>query len=119
MEMAGGKLVVAKNTDGCLDLYPLPVWEKLEPTLMELSRADGSWRRMLLGSATDVEIDAGARVLIPPELRSWALIEKETDVSFMGVGTHFELWNPARLAASEAKAIEAGEPASLSNLVVR
>lgn len=112
-----GQLVVAKHADGCLALYPLPVWEQLEAQLLALPSENDAWRRFFIGSATEVEIDSGARVLIPPELRSWAGLEK--DVKFMGVGPHFELWDMARYEAREAQALAQGRPEALRNLVIR
>ncbi len=112
-----GQLVVAKNPDGCLSLFPLPVWEKFEAELLALPQAHDGWRRIFIGSATDVEIDSGSRVLIPPELRSWAGLERE--VKFMGIGSHFELWDMARYEADEALKIAAGRPEPLANMVIR
>ncbi len=83
-----GRLVVAKNPDGCLSLFPLPVWEQFQDHLMSLPVELDPWRRIFIGSATDVDIDSGSRVLVPPELRAWAGLEKE--VKFMGVGLNFE-----------------------------
>jgi MraZ protein len=117
MTTVNGQLVVAKNPDGCLSLFPLPVWEGFESDLLELPAEDDAWRRLYVGSATDVEIDSASRVLIPPELRAWAGLEK--DVKFMGVGRYFELWDMARYDAREAQAIAAGRPAPLRNLVIR
>ncbi len=113
----GGQLVVAKNPDGCLSLYPLPVWEKVENELLSLTSEHDAWRRILLGSATELEIDSASRVLVPPELRIWAGLDRE--VKFMGVGPHFELWDQARYEARETVAIAAGRPELLRNLVVR
>ena len=112
-----GQLVVAKNPDGCLSLYPLPVWEQFEAAIMSLPTEDEAWRRFFIGSATEVEIDASSRVLIPPELRAWAGMEKE--VKFMGVGSHFELWDLARHEAREAEALARGLRDALRNLVIR
>ena len=112
-----GQLIVAKNFAGCLSLYPLPVWEKYEAELLDMPQANDGWRRLLVGSATDVEIDGASRVLIPPELREWAGLER--DVKFMGMGPNFELWDPVRYAAHEAKKIEEGPPPSLANMVIR
>ncbi len=113
----GGQMVVAKNPDRCLSLYPLPVWVQFEASLLALASEHDAWRRVFMGSATDVEIDSGSRVLIPPELRVWAGLEK--DVKFMGVGSHFELWDQARYAASENTAIDLGRPDVLRNLVFK
>lgn len=112
-----GQLVVAKNPDGCLSLYPLPVWEKIEHQLLALSSEHDAWRRILMGSATEVEIDSASRVLVPPELRVWAGFDRE--VKFMGVGPHFELWDQARYEARETEAIAVGRPEVLRNLVVQ
>jgi MraZ protein len=112
-----GQLVVAKNPDGCLSLYPLPVWEQFEASLLSLTTEDEAWRRFFVGSATEVEIDGASRVLIPPELRSWAGLERE--VKFMGVGPNFELWDMARYEAREAEVIARGRPEALRTLVIR
>ncbi len=117
MTTVQGQLVVAKHPDGCLALYPLPVWEKIENTVLDLSWENDAWRRFMIGSATEIEIDTGSRVLIPPELRTWAGLEK--DVKFMGVGSHFELWDQTRYDARETVALAQGRPEPLRNLVVR
>ena len=111
IERVNGHLVVVKCDALCLSLYPLTEWERYEAELMALPDEHEDWRRILIGSATDVEIDTGSRVLIPPELRVWAGLEK--DVKFMGVGRHFELWDQQRYDAKERRAIELGKPAAL------
>lgn len=117
MATVQGQMVVAKNPDGCLSLYPLPVWETFENSVLSLATENDAWRRFFIGSATEVELDSAARVLIPPELREWAgLVEK---VKFMGVGSHFELWDSARHEAREAEALAQGRPEALRNLVIR
>ena len=100
MANVNGQLVVAKNPDGCLSLYPLPVWEKFEAELLRAAAADDGWRRIFLGNAMDVDIDASSRVLIPPELRDFGR-PGERDVMFIGMGTHFELWDAQRHAEHE------------------
>jgi MraZ protein len=112
-----GQMVVAKNPDGCLSLYPLPVWEQFEASVLALAVEDEAWRRFFVGSATEVEIDSASRVLIPPELRSWAGLERE--VKFMGVGPKVELWDMARYEAREAEVIARGRPEALRTLVIR
>jgi MraZ protein len=112
-----GQMVIAKNPDGCLSLFPLPVWEQFEAELVKLPLEQEGWRRLYVGSATDVEIDGSSRVLVPPELRAWAGLEH--DVKFMGVGSNFELWDCARYEAREAEMIAAGRPEVLRNMVIR
>ena len=112
-----GQMVVTKNHDGCLSLFPLSVWEKYEAELNAMSSDFEGWRRLYIGSATDVDIDSAARVLIPAELRQWAGLER--DVKFMGVGAYFELWDSARYDTREAALIAAGRPEALRNMVIR
>lgn len=117
MATVQGQMVVAKSPDGCLSLYPLPVWENFENSVLSLATENDAWRRFFIGSATEVELDGAGRVLVPPELRDWAgLVEK---VKFMGVGSHFELWDSARHDAREAEALALGRPEALRNLVIR
>jgi MraZ protein len=117
MATVQGQMVVAKNPDGCLSLYPMPVWEAFENNVLALTTEDEAWRRFFIGSATEVELDSASRVLIPPELRAWAGLDR--DVKFMGVGSHFELWDSARHEAREAEALAKGRPEALRNLVIR
>ncbi len=50
-------------------------------------------KRLLVGNARDEEMDSAGRVLIAPELRDWAKLEKQ--VWLVGQGSHFELWSDA------------------------
>lgn len=117
MTAVNGQMVVTKNHDGCLSLFPLSVWEKYEAELNAMPSEFEGWRRLYIGSATDVDIDSAARVLIPAELRQWAGLER--DVKFMGVGAYFELWDSARYDTREAALIAAGRPEALRNMVIR
>ncbi len=113
----GGQLVVAKSPDGCLSLYPLPVWEQFEADMRDWPFEMDGWRRLYVGSATDVEIDGASRVLIPPELRRWAGLERE--VKFMGVGAYFELWDSTRYDEREARMLAGERPETLQKAVIR
>ena len=114
MASVGGRLVITKNADGGLALYPPPVWEQIERVVLELTADDDPWRRILAGNSEEVEIDSASRVLIPPDLRRWAGLERE--VKFMGLGTYFELWDLGRYEIHEAQAIAKGRPEALRNL---
>ena len=115
--VSGGQMVVCKHPHGCLSVYPLPAWEPYEAHLLSLPQEHDAWRRLYLGSATELELDASGRVLIPPELRSWAALKHE--VKFLGMGPHLEIWDLERHAAREATAIALGAPESLKSLVIR
>ena len=116
-EVAAGQLVVAKSPDGCLSLYPLPVWEQFEADMRGWPLEMDGWRRLYVGSATDVEIDGSSRVHIPPELRKWAGLERE--VKFMGVGAYFELWDSERYDQREAEMLAGARPETLQKSVIR
>ena len=49
------------------------------------------WKRLLVGFAEELELDAAGRLLISPVLRRFAGLEKE--VMLVGQGSHFEIWN--------------------------
>ena len=59
------------------------------------------------------EPDGTGRILISPELRKVAALDKE--VMLLGMGNHLEIWDAVTLAAKEQAAIEAGMPDAIAN----
>ena len=49
------------------------------------------WKRVMIGYAEVLEIDGAGRVLVSPELRRFAVIDRQ--VMMVGQGSHFELWS--------------------------
>ena len=94
-ERSDGKLVVTVDTDErCLLLYPLPEWELIERKLDALPSFNPQARRVqriLMGHATDVDMDGNGRLLLPPPLRQFAGMEKH--VVLIGQGKKFEVWD--------------------------
>ena len=94
-EDASGHLVVTINhVERCLVIYTQPEWENIERKLAKLSGADArarSLQRLIVGHASDVELDAQGRVLVPPNLREYAGLSR--DVVLSGQGIRFELWD--------------------------
>ncbi len=89
-----GELVVTVDFDHCLLLYPLPEWELIEAKLVKLPTLNKQARRLqrlLIGHATEVELDSSGRILIPTPLREYAELDKE--VVLIGQGNKFEIWN--------------------------
>ena len=79
---------------GCLWLYPLPEWEKLELTISKLptlNKMAGKLRRFLIGNASECEMDAQGRLLLPEKLRKFAGMEKH--IVLVGQLNKFEVWN--------------------------
>ena len=72
-----------------------------------------AWQRIFLGNASDVEMDGAGHILVAPELRSAAGLTR--DVMLLGMGSHFEIWDAAKLEESEAQAIAGGMPDVLNN----
>jgi MraZ protein len=93
-ERCEGRVVVTVHDDHCLMLYPLPDWEEIERKLVRLPnqyKRTRTLQRMLLGHATELEMDKNGRVLIPPRLRDFANLGKR--VELVGLGNKFEIWN--------------------------
>lgn len=87
---------------GCLWLYPLPEWEVLEqkinklPTLNKMAQ---KLTRFLIGYASECELDAQGRFLLPERLRQYAALEKQ--IILLGQLNKFEIWNEAVWVAKE------------------
>jgi MraZ protein len=107
------RLTLTRHPDGCLLLFPRPVWESHRERLAALPISARAWTRIFLGSACDVDMDGTGRILIAPELRSAAGLAKE--VMLLGMGNHFEIWDAPTLAAKEQAAIAAGMPEAIAN----
>lgn len=106
-----GRLTLTKHPDGCLLLFPRPVWEGLRQQIAAWPISARAWQRIFLGSALDVEIDSAGRILIAPELRAAAGLSR--DVMLLGMGSHFEIWDAGRHVENEAQTIAAGMPDAL------
>jgi MraZ protein len=95
MAQCNGCLVATIDIqDTCLFIYPLPAWEKVESEIASLSTFNASTRRLqrlLIGHAREMELDGNGRVLVPPELRAYAQLEKKTVL--VGQSHRFELWS--------------------------
>ena len=106
--VASGQLTITRHPHGCLMVFPRPAWEQFRQRIVELPMAAQWWKRILLGNAMDVEIDGTGRVLVSPELRAAAKLDKETVL--LGMGNHFELWDKATYEAQEAQAMQGNMP---------
>lgn len=94
-DRCGGALVATIDTDEpCLLIYPLDEWELIQQKIEALPSFHPMTRRiqrLLIGHATDVELDGNGRILIPPLLRDYAGLEKRSIL--LGQGKKFELWD--------------------------
>ncbi|PJE80353.1 Transcriptional regulator MraZ [invertebrate metagenome] len=94
-ECCDGCLVATIDPDdACLLIYPLDEWTRIQqkieslPSFHPLSRRI---QRLLIGYATDLDLDKNGRMLIPPLLREYAVLDKRCIL--LGQGKKFELWN--------------------------
>lgn len=96
-ELCAGHLVVTVTIDApCLAIYPVTEWDVIQAkldALPSLAKESARIKRLLIGYATDIEIDASGRILLPAALREHARVDKE--VVLMGQGKKLELWNKA------------------------
>ena len=99
---------MTKHPDGCLMIFPRPEWDKFRERVAALPAPAQWFKRMVLGNAMDVEIDATGRVLVSPELRATAGISKDT--LLLGMGNYFELWDKPTYDAKEAEAMQGAMP---------
>ena len=102
------QLTLTKHPHGCLMIFPRNEWEKFRDRIASLPMQAQWWKRIFLGNAMDVDMDATGRVLVSPELRTAAGISK--DAVLLGMGAHFELWDAASYAAKEAEQMTGDMP---------
>ncbi len=93
--LCNGHLVATIDTQSaCLALYPLPEWERIETqikALPTLKPAVKRFQRLVLGYASDLQLDANGRILLPQSLRDHAQLDKK--LVLVGQGDKLELWS--------------------------
>lgn len=107
LEVCGGRLVVTVDPDLCLLVYPLSEWEEIEAKLVELSSFDRrakSIKRLLIGHATECEMDGQGRILLPTLLRDYAGLSKK--IVMIGQGKKFEIWDEEAWNESQEALLE-------------
>ena len=94
VEAADGQVVLTAHPHRCLLLYPEPAWLPIRDKVLATSSLNpqaASIKRLLVGNARDETLDSAGRLLIAPELRQFAGLEKQ--VWLVGLGSHFEIWS--------------------------
>ena len=75
-------------------MYPLPDWEELERKLVRLPSMNKAARRIvriMVGYATEVDMDGSGRILVSRELRDFGGLDR--NAMLIGQGNKFELWD--------------------------
>ncbi|MEH6626950.1 MAG: division/cell wall cluster transcriptional repressor MraZ [Motiliproteus sp.] len=90
-----GQMVATIDTESrCLLMYTQPEWDLIQGKIEQLSSFNPATRRiqrLLIGYATDLEMDANGRLLLPATLREYAGLEKK--IILLGQGKKFEIWS--------------------------
>ena len=86
-QVAGDELhrfVINRGFEKCLALYTLREWQPLFEKIKGLNEFDPKqreFRRAFLNGATFVEPDTAGRILLPPNLKAYAELEKNGTLS--------------------------------------
>ena len=93
------QIVITKDPQyPSLKIYPQSQWIEISSKLESLQGLDPIVRNLqwtILGNASVTEFDPNGRmlVLIPSELRKYAELLNEKQISLIGMGNKFEIWN--------------------------
>lgn len=96
--------------DRCLLLYPLQEWEEIQKkieALPSLNPVARRLQRLLIGHATDLDMDANGRLLLPAPLREYAGLDKK--IVLLGQGRKFEIWSESRWAETRDEYLQVAE----------
>lgn len=113
-------VVTIDTEDPCLLLYPQPEWDEIQAKISGLSGFNRSVRRiqrLLVGHATDLELDANGRMLLPAPLRDYAELDKK--IILLGQGNKFEIWSETLWSSTRDEYLQAEDdeiPAELQTL---
>lgn len=107
-------IVTINPLEPCLWMYPESEWEKIASKLSDLgtmNKRNRTMQRLILGHASELDMDGQGRILLSAELREYAVMEKR--VALVGEGKKFELWNEQHWMDGRAGwLIEASDSAS-------
>ena len=93
------KIVITKDPQyPSLKIYPESQWHEISSKLESLQGLDPIVRNLqwtILGNASVLEFDPSSRMLllIPADLRKYADICDQKQISLIGMGNKFEIWN--------------------------
>ena len=96
---AGNSFVINRGFEKCLTLYPMESWEPIFTEISKLNDFDPKvreFRRYFLNGATTVELDSAGRILLPPNLKAHAGLEK--DIVLVAAVSKIEIWDKKKYA---------------------
>ena len=111
LDISAGSVVVTIDTQSsCLVMYPLREWERIEhdvQNLPTLNPAVRRFQRLVLGYASDLDLDGSGRILLAGALREYASLEKR--IVLVGQGNKLELWSESLWEAECEAALAADD----------
>jgi len=85
--------IISKGMGTCLSIYAIERWEERSNELVSGMSSDElrDFERRVYPSASEIELDAQGRIVIPAKLRTYANLNSEVTVA--GVRDHIEIWD--------------------------
>jgi len=93
-ETEGSIFVLNRGFEKCLTLYPILTWKPLYEKISQLNDFDPKvreFRRYFLNGATNIELDAAGRLLMPKSLMEYAGLTK--DIILTSAVNKIEIWD--------------------------
>ncbi len=112
------RLIITTALDACLHAYPMREWEQLEQALGKRNAMEPGVKtlmRLYVAPAQECPVDKMGRVLIPPQLRTHAGLEK--DVVWAGMVKVIELWSKDGWAKATEEARTAADSAEVMRVL--
>jgi MraZ protein len=91
------RFMLTRGLDGCLYLYTMDVWRPMHEKLSgasDLNPKVREFRRFFLSGSMMVEFDSAGRLLLPPNLKEYAAMQK--DIVLSSAGKKIEIWDKAK-----------------------
>ena len=117
------RFVISIGFEKCLTLYTIKEWEIVVAKMSQLNEFDAKarmFRRLFMGGATEVDLDAAGRMLIPQSLKEHVGLQK--DIVLTADINKFEIWDESvykkylnQLSAEEYSALGTEVMSNLSS----
>ncbi|MBS1914805.1 MAG: division/cell wall cluster transcriptional repressor MraZ [Bacteroidetes bacterium] len=96
-EDSASQFVINRGFERCLTLYPIKSWEPIFKEISKLNDFDPKvreFRRYFLNGATSLELDSAGRLLVPPNLKEYAGLQK--DIVLVSAVDKIEIWDHSK-----------------------
>lgn len=94
-ELSGGCLVLTQGIERCIWMLPPENWQRLSQSIMGSTSPFSAQARLIqrriIAPAQEVEIDKAGRITIPPSLREYARLKKDSVI--LGIAQYLEIWD--------------------------